>query len=244
MFAIAAVLRAAEPATTSASAASTAAAPSAAAPADSAPPVTTVASDQNYRAHQAYQVYFNDYVTLKRGHPVDLIFIGDSITEMWRWGPGWPVWKQRFENRAFDFGLGSDKTQHTVWRLENIDLSAWSPKVAVLLIGTNNFGDTPENIALGVKAVIEATKRKFSGIKVVVLSILPNARATEKMAEANKLIAPLADDTTVFYLDLAPKFTKEESNWKGLGRDRLHLTEEGYTMWADALDALLPKLLK
>ena len=219
-------------------------APDASNPVGEAKPATVIPSNRNYEAHLSYQVYFDDYITLKRGHPADLIFIGDSITEQWRWGAGWPVWKQRFENRALDFGLGSDKTQDAIWRLENIDLSAWSPKVAVLLIGTNNFNDTPENIALGVKAVIAATQRKFSGIKIIVLSILPNARATEKMALANQLIAPLADNKSVFYLDLASHFVKEESNWKGLSpRDRLHLTEEGYTMWADALEPLVARLL-
>jgi lysophospholipase L1-like esterase len=205
---------------------------------------TTEPSDQNYRPRQNYQVYFGDYLALKKGKPVDLIFIGDSITEQWRWGAGWPVWKQHFEERAFDFGLGSDRTQHTIWRLQNIDLSGFAPKVAVVLIGTNNVNDTPEEITAGVKTVIEATKAKFAGIKIVVLSILPNARATEKMAAANKLIAPLADGKTVFYLDLAAKFTPDGDNWKGLSRDKLHLTAEGYEMWAAGLEALLPSVLK
>ena len=215
-----------------------------AAPATPAAQSTTLPSDQNYNSHLSYQVYFGDYLALKKGRPVDLIFIGDSITEMWRWGPGWPVWKQHFETRAFDFGLGADRTQHTIWRLQNIDLPGIAPKVAVLLIGTNNNYDTPEDIATGVKAVIAATKVKFPGIKVIVQSILPNARATQKMAAANQLIAPLADNRSVFYLDLAAKFPPEGDSWKGLGRDKLHLTAEGYEMWAAALEALLPTVLK
>jgi lysophospholipase L1-like esterase len=113
-----------------------------------------------------------------------------------------------------------------------------------VLIGTNNTQDTPEAIATGVKAVITATQEKFAGIKVIVLSILPNARATAKMAAANQLIAPLTDGKTVFYLDLAAKFTPEGDNWKGLSRDKLHLTTEGYEMWAAELEALLPSVLK
>ncbi|HTZ21962.1 MAG TPA: GDSL-type esterase/lipase family protein [Opitutaceae bacterium] len=213
-------------------------------PAAPAAPSTTLPSDQNYSPRINYQVYFGDYLALKQGRPVDLIFIGDSITEMWRWGPGWPVWKKHFEERALDFGLGSDKTQHTLWRLQNIDLSGFAPKAAVVLIGTNNTQDTPEDIAAGVKAVIGAIQAKFAGIKVVVLSILPNARATDKMAAANKLIAPLADNRTVFYLDLAAKFIPNGTNWTGLGRDKLHLTVEGYEMWAAELEALLPSVLK
>lgn len=205
---------------------------------------TDVASDQNYRPRLNYQAYFGDYMALKKGKPVDLIFIGDSITEQWRWGAGAPVWKEYFEERAFDFGLGADKTQHTLWRLENIDLSFIAPKVAVIMIGTNNATDTPADIATGVKAVIAATQKKFPGVKVVLVSILPNARANEKMSETNLLLAPLANKKTVFYLDLAAGFTPEGDNWKGLSRDKLHLSAEGYTYWAKSLEALLPTVLK
>jgi len=213
----------------------------------SAPPPpqsATAPSDQNYAPRLNYQTYFADYLALKRGKPVDLIFIGDSITEQWRWGSGVTVWKKHFEDRALDFGLGSDRTQHTIWRLQNIDLSAWSPKVAVVLIGTNNVSDTPEEIAAGVKAVVDATQAKFFGIKVIVLSILPNARATQKMADANKLIAPLADGRTIFYLDLAAKFTPVGDTWQGLIRDKLHLSPEGYEVWAAELEAMLPRVMK
>lgn len=204
---------------------------------------STVADDANYRPRLNYQTYFGDYLALKQGRPVDLIFIGDSITEQWRWGAGNPVWKQHFDERAFDFGLGADKTQHTLWRLEHIALPGMAPKVAVIMIGTNNVEDTPEDIAAGVKAVIGATQHKFPGIKVVLMSILPNARAGAKMAATNVLLASLADQSTVVYLDLASSFTAEGDNWKGIGRDKLHLNAEGYEMWAGKLEAMLPALL-
>ncbi len=205
-------------------------------------PATTVASSQNYEARVPYQTYFADYLALRKGRPAELIFIGDSITEQWRWGAGAQAWKQRFEQRAFDFGLGADKTQHVLWRLQNFDLSFLNPKAAVVMIGTNNTGDTPEDIAAGVRAVIAATQAKFPGVKVVLCSILPNARANDKMAAANKLLAPLADQRNVFYLDLAAKFPPEGDNWKGLSRDKLHLTAEGYATWAAELEALLSSL--
>lgn len=209
-----------------------------------AAPATTVADDANYRPRLNYQTQFGDYLAVKKGHPADLIFIGDSITEQWRWGAGNPVWKQHFEERAVDFGLGSDKTQHTLWRLENIALAGFAPKVAVIMIGTNNATDTPDDIAAGVKAVIVATQKKFPGIKTVLMSVLPNARATEKMATVNGLLAPMADQKTIFYIDLAAKFTPVGDNWTGLSRDKLHLTAEGYELWAAELEALLPTVLR
>jgi lysophospholipase L1-like esterase len=205
---------------------------------------TTTPDDGNYRARPNYQTYFNDYLTLKKGHPVDLIFIGDSITEHWRWGTGYPVWKQHFEERAFDFGQGGDKTQHVLWRLDNFDLSGFAPRVAVIMIGTNNFNDKPEDIVTGVKGVIASTQKKFPGVKVILTSILPNARANEKMAQVNPHLAALADRKTIYFLDLASKFPAEGDNWKGLGRDKLHLTTEGYKVWAAELEALLPTVLR
>lgn len=204
---------------------------------------TTVASDQNYSPKLTYQVYFNDYITLRKNRPADLIFIGDSITEQWRWGAGSPVWKKHFEERAIDFGLGSDRTQHTIWRLENIDLSAFAPQIAIILIGTNNVQDTPEEIADGVKAVIAATQKKFSEIKIALLSILPNARATEKMAATNTLLAPLDDQKNIYYLDLAAQLPPLGDNWKGMSKDKLHLSTEGYEIWANALEPLLSTMM-
>lgn len=208
-----------------------------------ATPVTAIADDGNYRPRVNYQVYFNDYLAIKKGQPADLIFIGDSITEQWRWGPGNSVWKQHFEHRAIDFGLGSDKTQHTIWRLDHIDLTGFAPKVAVIMIGTNNVTDTPEDIAVGVRAVIAATQKKFPGIKVILMSLLPNARATEKMAVANGFLAALDDRKTIFFVDLASSFVPIGDNWKGLSRDKLHLSPEGYEMWAASLEAALPNVL-
>jgi lysophospholipase L1-like esterase len=206
-------------------------------------PATTVASDSNYLQRVPYQTYFADYLALRKDRQADIVFIGDSITEQWRWGAGAPVWRARFEHRAFDFGLGADRTQHVLWRLQQFDLSFLKPKAAVIMIGTNNLQDEPEDIASGVQAVIAATQKKFPGVKVVLMSILPNARATAKMAMTNRLLAPLADGKGIFYVDLASRFTPEGDNWKGLSADKLHLTAQGYTMWADALDTILPTLL-
>jgi hypothetical protein len=64
-----------------------------------------------------------------------------------------------------------------LWRLEHFDIASFRPQVAVVLIGTNNTRDTPEDIAAGVKAVIAKTQQVFPRVKVVLTSILPNARA-------------------------------------------------------------------
>jgi lysophospholipase L1-like esterase len=154
------------------------------------------------------------------------------------------VWDQHYGGRnVLNFGVGADRTEHVLWRLENMDIKDFHPKAAVILIGTNNNINTPEEIAAGVKAVVAKTQERFGGVKIILMSILPNARATAKMEEANKLIAPIADEKSIFYFDLASKMPKEGDSWKGLGRDKLHLMPEGYELWATEMEPLLSRLL-
>jgi lysophospholipase L1-like esterase len=212
---------------------------------------TTVPSDSNYKAHYAWNQGCEHRVTDTKGKPCDIIFIGDSITDNFTgrptpaWGSvGGEVWDKYYANRrALNFGVGADATQNVLWRLEHMDIKEFKPKVAVILIGTNNNKNTPEEIAAGVKAVVKKTQQTFSKVKIILVSILPNARATETMAEANKLIQPLGDDKTVFYFDLAAKMPPVGNSWKGLGKDRLHLLPEAYELWASEMEPLLTKLL-
>jgi beta-glucosidase len=170
----------------------------------------------------------------------DLIFIGDSITEGWDRA----LWAKYYGARhALNYGVGGDTTQNVLARLQYPGLKTLKPRVAVILIGTNNTRNTPEDIDAGVQAVVDATKADFPGIKVILLDILPTARETDRMAAANQLISNISDEKSVFRLDLSPKMPKEGDNWKGLLPDRLHLTKEGYQIWAENMEPLLSKLL-
>ena len=76
---------------------------------------------------------------VKQGN-VDLIFIGDSITHGWE-GAGKEVWKKYYGKRnAVNLGIGGDQTQHVLWRLDHGNIDGISPKLAVVMIGTNNAG--------------------------------------------------------------------------------------------------------
>jgi len=214
-------------------------------------PSTTTPSDSNYKAHPDWNQSCEKEVAAMQGKPCDVIFIGDSITQNFIARPsrnwtsvGKDVWDKHYAGRnALDFGVGADATQNVLWRMDHMDIKTFKPKVAVVMIGTNNTQNTPAEIAAGVKAVVEKTQGTFPGVKVILISILPNARATQKMADANAIIKTFGDDKSVYYFDLAAKMTPEGNSWKGLGPDRLHLSPEGYELWASAMEPLLTKLL-
>ena len=71
-------------------------------------------------------------------------------------------------------GFSGDRTEHVLWRLENGEVDGISPKVASLMIGTNNAGDnTAEEIGAGIVAVVQKLREKLPQTKVLILAIFP-----------------------------------------------------------------------
>ncbi|KAB2640407.1 MAG: hypothetical protein DVB30_01910 [Verrucomicrobia bacterium] len=196
--------------------------------------------------------------------PCDLIFIGDSITRLWldpKRG-ALPIWTKNYAPRhALDFGIGGDSIQNVLWRLDNMGVGSLKPKVAVIMIGTNNRKNSPQEIATGVKAVITKTQGVFPGIKIILVSIMPSNRVSagkeglllnEKMMAADALIKEYADGQSVYWIDLVPLMPqvmvtspegKVDVSFKGLGSDRLHPDATGYQIWSEAMELTLSKLL-
>src|SRR5437762_6002371 len=81
---------------------------------------------------------------------IDLLFVGDSITDFWR-RSGSNVWEKYYTPRhAANFGISGDRTEHVLWRIEHGELDGLHPKVVVLMIGTNNSNsNSPEDISAG-----------------------------------------------------------------------------------------------
>jgi lysophospholipase L1-like esterase len=203
------------------------------------PASTTEADNTLYLNHPGLMTACQERVAAAVGRPCGVIFIGDSITAGWL-TTGREVWDKFYARRdALDFGIGGDKTQNVLWRLEHMDIGSLRPKVAVIMIGTNNFKNTPRQIADGVKAVIEKTRQTFPGVKIILVSIMPNQRANKTMMQADDLIREYDDPDAVSYFDLVPFMPEAGGNWLGLGADRLHPDLHGYEIWATGMEPLL-----
>jgi lysophospholipase L1-like esterase len=213
------------------------------------PTSTTIADNTRYQNHPELLTECAAQVAAFNDKPCDIIFIGDTITANWL-GIGGVVWAKNYAQRnALDFGVGGDKTQNVLWRLNNMEVQNLKPKVAVVMIGTENTDNTAHEIADGIKAVLTNTEATFPGVKIILVSLPPNERDSEKMAHVDSLIRSYGDDESVFYLNLVPLMsevtapTANGSSWKGLGKDGLHLDATGYQIWADAMEPMLAKLL-
>ncbi len=194
---------------------------------------------------------------------VDVLFLGDSITDGWRRpGPngGKAVWDRELAPlRAANFGIGGDRTQHVLWRIEQGTLEGLRPRVVVLMIGTNNTGferdgttprNTPAETVAGVSAIVTQLRRRLPEARVLLLAVFPRGERPDhpqrlQVNEINRGLATLADGRHVTFLDLGPRFLAADGTLPAaVMPDFLHPREEGYTRWAAALKEPLAALLR
>ena len=181
---------------------------------------------------------------------IDVVFFGDSITNKWRDVP--ELWKERFEPlKAVNFGINGNAIEHVLWRIEHGELDGITPKVVVLMIGTNNSNRKySASIVRGIRHLVDVIHEKSPAAKVLLMAILPRDRPKEAerspiIDAVNSGLAQLYNGTSVRLLNINDRFLNADGTLKAeLFTDRLHLTPAGYRVWADALRPLLDEMLK
>lgn len=181
---------------------------------------------------------------------VELLFVGDSITE------GWPedLMAQYFaEYKPANFGIGGDQTDNVLWRLQNGSVGRLQPRVVSLLIGVNNFGlrgDAPADVVAGVEAVTAELQKAFPQAHIIVHGIFPYKQFADSperawVNEVNHNISALAADPRIHFLDIGASFLQPDGQIsKEIMPDFLHLSEQGYQIWASELSPLLARLFE
>jgi lysophospholipase L1-like esterase len=199
------------------------------------------------------------YVQKNQG-PCDVLLVGDSITQQW----GSPLdkgvlnaaWLKAFPTaKTINIGIGGDKAQNVLWRLDHGGVDGLKPRAIVLMIGNNNMFFTPETgvaaAAKGVEACVRNLRDKFPDAELIVAKILPchapKVRFYEDIlltnAEIDKL--NLGANPKVRVLDLTKDFLNADGTIKKalFTPDNIHLSLEGYAAYAARLEPLLKKAL-
>ena len=183
---------------------------------------------------------------------VELLMLGDSITHGWENG-GLPVWNKYFKNsKAFNLGFSGDRTEHVLWRIENGAFDNLSPKLTVLMIGTNNTGhrmDPAEHTAEGIKKIVSEIRSRMPESKVLLLGIFPRNLSPfndmrKRNDHINKLISQLDDGKHIYYLNINQIFLDDKGQVKAeLMPDLLHPNQQGYQVWAEVMAPRIKQLM-
>ena len=200
--------------------------------------------------------------------PVDLLLLGDSITEDWEYtGPGpWrdfrPAWNHFYADRhAANLGFMGDTTANLLWRIQNGEVAGIAPRAAVLLIGANNFGRvhwSAEDTVVGIETIIRALHTRLPKTHIVLIGVLPSIRGEwvdEQTAATNKALAARfggSADPLVTYVDVGHLF---RDNAGHVLADRfldphlrppdppLHPSPETQAKMAEAIEPIVARLL-
>jgi lysophospholipase L1-like esterase len=209
------------------------------------PPATTAVAPGNLARH-------NGFVEIARAGNIDLLWIGDSITDWWAQPQrGKPVWDEFFASlRPANFGIAGDRTQGVLWRVQNGELEGFSAKLIVLMLGTNNINRNPNlEIAAGNRLIVEEFRRRQPQAKVLVLGVFPRGAAADNpyrasIREINAELAKLADNQNVFYMDIGDRFLAPDGTLPvEIMPDGLHPNENGYRIWAQAVNGRIRELM-
>ena len=217
-------------------------------------PVTCVPKQKNPERHEQFMK--DKAEALKKG-PIQLVFIGDSITDAWRGGEQNKIYKERWgKYNPLNLGISGDKTEHVLWRLENGELDglAGGTKLVVMMIGTNNLGNqpraTPEDTAKGIECLVQTIRQKLPEAKLLLLGVFPRGREASNPFRAqiktvNDAISKLDDGKQVRYVDLGPAFLDGNGTLPAdVMPDQLHPNAKGYQIWADEMGPIIEEMMK
>ncbi|WP_420601186.1 GDSL-type esterase/lipase family protein [Flagellimonas sp.] len=179
---------------------------------------------------------------------VDLLLIGNSITQGWGGPRSWVTYKPGLKATETYFkdlkwigaGISGDRTQHIAWRLEKGKYEACNPKVVSLAIGVNNFpDDSVDEIVEGLKNTLGIVEKKFPKSTIFFFGPLPTGLdpKSDRRRKYKKIHAKLSTfdyPNNVQYHNLEAYFSNEDGALKkdDLSTDGIHLQPKGYETWA------------
>lgn len=180
-----------------------------------------------------------------------LVFLGDSLVQGWSEQPRWQEHYARLG--AVNFGVGGDGTPQLLYRIEKGILDGLDPAVVMLSAGVNNVwpGFGAEDTVKGIKAVVAAIQARAPGARILLVSNWHffdkgDSGTRARVDTINAALKEFADGRRVRLLEIGERLLKpdRELEPRYYAGDKLHLSAEGYRVWAEVMDPVLEELMK
>jgi beta-glucosidase len=192
---------------------------------------------------------FQEIDAAVKTQPYDALFLGDSLTE--RWDP--TLWRENLARRGvLNAGVNGDRTEHLIWRLDHGNLAGPPPRVAIVLIGTNDLaaGRDAADAAEGVRTVLTRLLSRWPHTRILLLGLWPRGatpadRLRQKVGQVNDKIQHCGDNESVYYADIGGVLLDYRGELsRAIAPDLLHPSAAGYARLTPVLDRLLDPLLR
>ncbi len=165
------------------------------------------------------------------------LFIGDSLVEFFNWQNRFP------DQQVINFGQAGETAEGLAARLPGIIRRHEAPDLIMIMTGTNNIAMEDYGFLFTYEKIIEQLQDACPGATIVMVSLLPIELfwLGDAVPRVNKKLKEISQNLAVHYLDLYPLFLGRDSkqNPACFEPDSVHLSLQGYEVWADALEEFL-----
>ena len=162
------------------------------------------------------------------------LFIGDSLIEFFNWPERFP------DKEVFNYGIAGETAEGLLARLPNIIARVQSPDLVMIMTGINNVAMEDYGFLFTYEKIITSLRETYGQTAIVITSLLPLDLffLGDAVLLVNKRLKDIAQINKIFFLDLYPLFLDANSRIIAsyFESDRVHLSDEGYEVWAGALE--------
>lgn len=189
---------------------------------------------------------------MESNSPIDVVFIGNSITE------GWVNSSPAFfsDNNYIGRGISGQETLQFLARFD-ADVLALNPKIVVINGGVNDIAQnlgkaySAQNTFENVKAMVRLAQA--NDIQVILTSVLPAERVhwrpviknvPQKIQELNSAIEAFAQENNIPYVDYYSLMANSDRAMIAeYTTDGVHVTPEGYAVMEKLIKESIDKVL-
>jgi beta-lactamase regulating signal transducer with metallopeptidase domain len=201
------------------------------------------------------------FIDRARAGDIDIVFFGTTSAEMWFWPDrGLRVWDRTFGSlKAASFGSQGTRFESLLWRMQNGELGGYQAKLVVLQIGSTT-GDQVipargrAEFVTGYSAVIAEVRARQPQARILLFAAFPRGQLRRdpwrEVAGTNAAVyRELADDKTVFYVDIGERFFGPDGSyngemWNASGPPNAGIQEAAFEVWAKELQPWLDRFVR
>ena len=165
------------------------------------------------------------------------LFMGDSLIEFFNWQKRFP------DRKIFNCGIAGETAEGLLTRLPNIFARVQSPNLVMIMTGINNVAIEDYGFLFTYEKILSRLRETYGQAAIAITSLLPVDLffLGDAIPRVNRKLKDIAQKNKILYLDLYPLFIDE--NLRAITScfeaDGVHLSAEGYEVWARALENIV-----
>jgi len=180
-----------------------------------------------------YKHKVSQFEMLKDRNNIEIMMLGDSITDEGEWSE---LWGKVVQNR----GISGDTTTGVLDRLYTLNPNT---KRVFIMIGVNDImrGVSEDIVFENYKKILKFFQDK--NIEVIIQSTLYIGDSRKqnfnvKIEKLNQNLEEFAKSNKIVFINLNPIFAPQKTLLKSFTKDDLHLNADAYKLWIETLKKL------